>query len=161
MSGKSSRISVLWEGVDARGHDVRYAAYFHHFNRGNYYEAHDVLESLWLEGGREAPSAAFYQGLIQLAGGFVHLRKHFENPDHRVHGQRLAPAGRLLALAEKNLRPYGGEWEGLAIGAVLELAQTTIEKLRAGGHAKNPWKPEERPQVSLPSLGKKGAARAK
>ena len=68
MAGKSSRISVLWEGVDPRGRDVRYAAYFHHFNRGDYYEAHDVLESLWLEGGRGAKSAAFYQGLIQLAG---------------------------------------------------------------------------------------------
>ena len=87
MSGKSSRISVLWEGVDARGRDVRYAAYFHHFNRGDYYEAHDVLESLWLEQGRKAESAAFYQGLIQLAGGFVHLRKHHEHPTHRVHGK--------------------------------------------------------------------------
>lgn len=69
MSGKSSRISVLWDGVDPRGRDVRYAAYFHHFNRGDYYEAHDVLESLWLERGRQAKGAAFYQGLIQLAGG--------------------------------------------------------------------------------------------
>lgn len=68
MSGKSSRISVLWEG-ESRGWDIRYSAYFHHFNRGDYYEAHDVLESLWLEQGRQAPSAAFYQGLIQLAGG--------------------------------------------------------------------------------------------
>ena len=150
MSGKSSRISVLWEGVEARGRDVRYAAYFHHFNRGDYYEAHDVLESLWLEQGREADSAAFYKGLIQLAGGFVHMRKHHEDPTHRVHGQRLGPAARLLKLAEKNIEPYGPEREGLPIGPVLELARATVRKLEAGKFAKNPWGPEGKPKIPLP-----------
>lgn len=153
MSGKSSRISVLWEGVDPRGRDVRYAAYFHHFNRGDYYEAHDVLESLWLEQGRQAQGAAFYQGLIQLAGGFVHLRKHFENPTHRVHGQRLSPAARLLALAERNIQPYGQNWEGLETGPVLNLARKTIEQLETGGFKKNPWDPSLRPMIQLPKLG--------
>ena len=153
MSGKSSRISVLWEGVDPRGRDVRYAAYFHHFNRGDYYEAHDVLESLWLEKGRQARGAAFYQGLIQLAGGFVHLRKHFENPIHRVHSQRLPPAARLLALAEKNIQPYGQEWEGLEIGPVLDLARKTMEQLEIGGFKKNPWEPGQRPMIQSPQAG--------
>ena len=152
MSGKSSRISVLWEGVDSRGWDVRYAAYFHHFNRGDYYEAHDVLESLWLEGGRGAESASFYQGLIQLAGGFVHLRKHFEHPTHRVHGNRLNPAARLLLLAEKNIRPYGREWEGLEIGPVLELARETIRKLEAEKFERNPWSPKKKPGIELPKI---------
>ena len=153
MSGKSSRISVLWEGVDPRGRDVRYAAYFRHFNQGDYYEAHDVLESLWLEGGREAKSAAFYQGLIQLAGGFVHLRKHHEHPTHRVHGQRLSPAARLLRLAEKNIGPYGEEWEGLEIAPVLELAMGTARKLEEGKFEKNPWRPEKKPRIELPRAG--------
>ena len=153
MSGKSSRISVLWEGVDPRGRDVRYAAYFHHFNRGDYYEAHDVLESLWLEQGREAKSAAFYKGLIQLAGGFVHMRKHQEHPTHRIHGQRLAPAARLLKLAEKNIGPYGEEWEGLVIEPILKLAGETIRKLEAEEFNKNPWSPERKPKIQLPKLG--------
>ena len=150
MSGKSSRISVLWEGVDPRGRDVRYAAYFHHFNRGDYYEAHDVLESLWLEGGRGAKSAAFYQGLIQLAGGFVHLRKHSEHPAHRVHGKRLNPAARLLKMAEKNIGPYGEEWEGVRIEPVLELARETIRKLEEDKFERNPWSPKQRPEIQLP-----------
>ena len=150
MSGKSSRISVLWEGVDPRGRDVRYAAYFHHFNRGDYYEAHDVLESLWLEGGRGAKSAAFYQGLIQLAGGFVHMRKHSEHPTHRVHGKRLNPAARLLKLAEKNIGPYGEEWEGLPIGPVLELARGMIRKLEEDKFERNPWSPKTKPRMELP-----------
>ena len=152
MSGKSSRISVLWEGVEARGRDVRYAAYFHHFNRGDYYEAHDVLESLWLEQGRKAKSAAFYQGLIQLAGGFVHLRKHHEHPTHRVHSRRLGPASRLLKLAEQNIRPYGNEWEGLSIGPVLELARETVRKLETEKFEKNPWSPEKKPKIQLPKV---------
>lgn len=153
MSEKSSRISVLWKGVDPRGRDIRYAAYFHHFNRGNYYEAHDVLESLWLEVGRQARSATFYQGLIQLAGGFVHLRKHFENPTHRVHSQRLNPGARLLALSEKNIRPYGREWEGLEIGPVLNLARKTIEQLETEEFKKNIWEPSRRPMIQLPKVG--------
>jgi len=154
MSGKSSRISVLWEGVDPRGRDVRYAAYFHHFNRGDYYEAHDVLESLWLEQGRAAKSAAFYQGLIQLAGGFVHLRKHHEHPTHRVHGKRLGPAARLLQLAEKNIGPYGEEWEGLEIEPVLGLARATQRQLEEGNLEHNPWSPAQKPRLGLPKTGK-------
>jgi len=153
MSGKSSRISVLWEGVDPRGRDVRYAAYFHHFNRGDYYEAHDVLESLWLEQGREAKSGAFYKGLIQLAGGFVHMRKHHEHPAHRIHGKRLSPAARLLKLAEKNIGPYGLEWEGLEIEPILELARETIRKLEAEEFSRNPWEPETSPRIQLPKPG--------
>jgi len=152
MSGKSSRISVLWEGVDPRGRDVRYAAYFHHFNRGDYYEAHDVLESLWLEQGREAKSGSFYKGLIQLAGGFVHMRKHHEHPAHRIHGKRLSPAARLLKLAEKNIGPYGLEWEGLEIEPILELARETIRKLEAEDFSKNPWEPERKPKIELPRV---------
>jgi len=152
MSGKSSRISVLWEGVDPRGRDVRYAAYFHHFNRGDYYEAHDVLESLWLEQGREAKSGSFYKGLIQLAGGFVHMRKHHEHPTHRIHGKRLSPAARLLKLAEKNIGPYGLEWEGLEIEPILELARETIRKLEAEDFSKNPWEPERKPKIELPRV---------
>ena len=150
MSGKASRISELWEGIDPRGRDVRYAAYFHHFNREDYYEAHDVLESLWLEGGREARSAAFYQGLIQLAGAFVHMRKHFEHPGHRVHQQRLAPAYRLLGLAEKNLAGYGEEWEGIRLEVISELAKEIKSVLSSGEFQKNPWSPKQGPKLELP-----------
>jgi predicted metal-dependent hydrolase len=151
MSGKASRISELWDGIESRGRDVRYAAYFHHFNREYYYEAHDVLESLWLEEGREARAAAFYQGLIQLAGAFVHMRKHFEHPDHRVHQQRLAPAYRLLGLAEKNLSGYGENWEGIRLGVIFELAKEMKAVLLYGEFQKNPWRPNQGPRLKLPN----------
>ena len=151
MSGKASRISELWEGIDPRGRDVRYAAYFHHFNREDYYEAHDVLESLWLEEGRQAQAAAFYQGLIQLAGAFLHMRKHFEHPSHRVHQQRLAPAYRLLGLAEKNLCGYGEEWEGIRLEVIFKLAREMKAVLSFGEFQKNPWKPNQGPRLKLPN----------
>ena len=150
MSGKASKISKLWGGIDARGRDVRYAAYFHYFNREDYYEAHDVLESLWLEGGRKARGSAFYQGLIQLAGAFVHMRKHFEHPGHRVHQQRLAPAYRLLGLAEKNLAGYGEEWEGIRPEVISELAKEIKSVLSSGEFRKNPWSPKQGPRLGLP-----------
>ena len=150
MSGKASRISELWEGIDPRGRDVRYAAYFYHFNREDYYEAHDVLESLWLEEGRQARSAAFYQGLIQLAGAFVHMRKHFEYPGHRVHQERLAPAYRLLGLAEKNLSRYGEEREGIGLDLILKLTNAMKTVLSSGGFQKNPWCPSQGPRLELP-----------
>ena len=150
MSGKASRISELWDGIDARGRDVRYAAYFHHFNREDYYEAHDVLESLWLEEGRQARGAPFYQGLIQLAGAFVHMRKHFEHPGHRVHQQRLAPAYRLLGLAEKNLAGYGEKWEGIRLEVISKLAKEIKSVLSSGEFQKNPWSPKRGPRLELP-----------
>ncbi|NBS06609.1 MAG: DUF309 domain-containing protein [Verrucomicrobia bacterium] len=150
MAKKASRISELWDGVDPQGRDVRYAAYFHHFNREDYYEAHDVLESLWLEEGRKARGAGFYQGLIQLAGAFVHLRKHFEHPGHRVHRQRLAPAYRLLDLAEKNLAGYGKEWEGVRLEGIFKLAKEMKTALSSGEFQSNPWSPRHGPKLELP-----------
>ena len=48
MSHKTEKVFEMLKDVDAKGHDVRYAGYFELFNRGKFYEAHDVLEDLWL-----------------------------------------------------------------------------------------------------------------
>jgi|SRR5581483_1696368 len=51
-------------------YDARYLAGIVLFNRGDYFEAHEVWETLWLEAG---PDKAFYQGLIQAAVGLCHF----------------------------------------------------------------------------------------
>ena len=51
--------------------DPCYQGYFKCFNAGAYYEAHDVLEHLWLRTRDE--NHLFFKGLIQVAGAFVHL----------------------------------------------------------------------------------------
>ena len=90
--------------------DPRYLGYFKCFNAAQYYEAHDVLENLWLES-RDIPEANFYKGLIQLAGAFVHLKKHHERVFPPKDLRRLAPASRLFALARENLRPFSPHHE--------------------------------------------------
>ncbi len=74
--------------------DAHYLGYFDFFNRQLFYEAHDVLENLWLKD-RNGPEGAFYKGLIQLAGAFVHLQKN-----------RLRPAAALFKLAQANIKIY-------------------------------------------------------
>src|SRR5215510_9480322 len=94
MSKKSSKIAALIEGCRGRELDAHYLGYFECFNRQLFYEAHDVLEQLWLAQ-RSGTNGDFYKGLIQLAGGFVHLQKN-----------RLRPAAALFKLADANLQKY-------------------------------------------------------
>lgn len=50
--------------------DPRYFEGIRLFNEGEYYEAHEVWESLWLEDGSD--ERRFYQGLIQAAVSCLH-----------------------------------------------------------------------------------------
>ncbi|HEY8900091.1 MAG TPA: DUF309 domain-containing protein [Chthoniobacterales bacterium] len=130
---------------EATGLHPCYAGYFTCFNRGEYYEAHDVLEHLWLQCSDE--NELFYKGLIQLAGGFVHLRKHYEHPSHAKHGRRLPPASRLFDLAAANLAPYAPQHLHLDVDTVLGLARGTAEAIRASGCTVNPWNPDALPEL--------------
>ena len=58
-----------------------YAAFFQLWNAQKYYEAHDVLEQLWLVE-KNAELARFYQALIQAAGRLFICRKTSSN--HRM-----------------------------------------------------------------------------
>jgi predicted metal-dependent hydrolase len=60
--------------VDARTEEHFYSALhkgIEEFNLGRYFEAHDVLEDLWMETVGE--DRLFLQGLIQVSVGFYHL----------------------------------------------------------------------------------------
>ncbi len=52
-------------------YDPRYLAGIVLFNRGDFFEAHEVWESLWME--TFGPEKQFYQGLIQAAVGLCHF----------------------------------------------------------------------------------------
>src|SRR6476661_8640363 len=45
--------------------DPRYLEGIEHFNKCDFYEAHEVWEDLWAD--TQGPSRKFYQGLIQVA----------------------------------------------------------------------------------------------
>src|SRR6185369_5120345 len=94
MSKKSAAIAELIQSFQGQEMDAHYLGYFECFNRELYFEAHDVLEELWLAQ-RRGPNYAFYKGLIQLAGAFVHLQKN-----------RMHPSAALFKLAHANLEKY-------------------------------------------------------
>jgi len=114
------------EAFQRRGLDARYLGYFDCFNRQLFFEAHEVLEDLWLPD-RRGPNGRFYQALIQLAGAFVHLQKN-----------RPAPAAALFSLARANLEPYPELHERLNLAAVRWLINGWLAQLEPGascGHA--------------------------
>jgi predicted metal-dependent hydrolase len=101
----------------ADGVDARYAGYFALFNQQKFYEAHDVLEHIWLKD-KHGPNGAFYKGLIQLAGAFVHLQK-----------SRPQPAASLFKLTLANLEKYPQVHEHLNLQKILELIRQWLAEL--------------------------------
>ncbi len=147
---KSARIDAFVQslGFDPAGeYHPCYLGYFACFNAGDYYEAHDVLEHLWLD--EPGDDALFYQGLIQLAGAFVHMKKQRERPWHAKDGRRLAPAARLLALAEKNLAPYAPHHLGCDVDALCRWMAELRSGIAGSEYRENPWSPESRPRLDL------------
>ena len=119
--------------------DAHYLGYFECFNKQLFYEAHDVLEELWL-GQRGQSNDHFYKGLIQLAGAFVHLQKN-----------RLKPSAALFKLAQKNIAEYGPRHESLDVEGVLTLISSWLERLESSNFESNPLRPDNAPTL-LPEL---------
>jgi predicted metal-dependent hydrolase len=119
--------------------DGRYLGFFECFNRQRYFEAHEVLESLWLPQ-RHGPDGLFYKGLIQMAGGFVHAQK-----------RRSGPAAALFRLAHGNLSRYAGIHQGLDVGQMLGLLDEWRRAVAAGDGGGNLTDSAHAPQIALKS----------
>jgi predicted metal-dependent hydrolase len=152
---KRERISQ-WLGEATAGanpHDVGvrnnpyYLAFFRCWNKQQYYEAHDVLEQLWLN--TKSPDADYFKGLIQAAGAFVHLQKQFEYPLHAKHSRRLPPATRLFQLASKNLGNFKPRHHGLNVSAFCQLLSRYADEIVTSDYKTNPWSPETAPKLKL------------
>lgn len=141
MSKKSSHIARLIEECKGQGWDPHYLGYFACFNCGLFFEAHDVLEELWLAD-RHGPNYAFHKGLIQLAGAFVHLQK-----------DRLRPAVALFDLASANLAQYPELHEGVRIRSLLDLISAWRASVTDENFANNPLKKLPPPQIDAPQQG--------
>ncbi len=139
------------KNVDPKKRDIVkhpfYRAFFHCWNEKRYYEAHDVLEQLWLKD--KSPDADYFKGLIQAAGAFVHLQKRFEHPLHAKHSRRLSPAVRLFRLAERNLSRFAPQHHGLDVAALCQLLRTWADRIVASDYTINPWSPETAPKLQL------------
>ena len=137
MSNKHQRITEMAAQFAGAGVDPRYAGYFVLFNQQKYYEAHDILENLWLPD-RQGVNGSFYKGLIQLAGAFVHLQKN-----------RLRPASALFKLAQASLEKYSAIHEQLDLAGVRLLIQNWIKLLETNDFLVNPLAPGHLPQLIL------------
>ena len=151
-SGKHAKIAARFAARDDRG-DSRYNAcyleYFRLFNAREYYEAHDVLEHIWL--GAEGEIRDFYKALIQLAGAFVHMQHQHREPHHRVHGRRLRPAARLFRRSSELLSNFPAHYEGLAVDRISTMAAESAFALESSEFTVNPWSPETAPRLDPPA----------
>ncbi len=105
--------------LDAREADHYFWRGVGHFNGARYWHAHEEWETLW----RAAPDEDrdFYQGLIQVAAGLLHLERR------NARGARAKLTDGLARLA-----PYAPAHRGIAVGELVGTASRTLDDLRAG-----------------------------
>lgn len=77
------------------------------FDHGYYWEAHEVLESLWIAAGRTGPTAELLRGLIQLAAAGVKVRQG-----------KGAGAVALGARAKGHFAEVRGSWSATSIAGL-------------------------------------------
>lgn len=147
---KAERITAYVEQLGAESGGTLhpcYEGYFRCFNERKYYEAHDVLEHLWLQCHDE--NHHFFKGLIQIAGAFVHLQKQFLRPDHPKDGRRLRPAVRLFHLGASNLDPYRPRHMQLDVDSLCAACARLAAEIVTSGFTHNPWHPARSLQLDL------------
>lgn len=91
-----------------------YRAFFNHYHKGEYWEAHEVLEELW----QTQRHNDFYHGLIQIAAIMHQLRRG------KIRGAR-----KLALSASRYLAPYAPETDGVNVEKVLEWLEKTLRCL--------------------------------
>ena len=147
---KSERIAAFVQQLGSEpteSLDAAYLGYFLCFNAQQYYEAHDVLEQLWLQ--CNDANYPFFKGLIQIAGAFVHLQKQFLHPEHPKHGRRLRPAVRLFHLGMRNIGPFAPRHLQLDVAGLLQVSACYANAVMESDFTKNPWSPGDAPRIDL------------
>lgn len=89
------------------------------FNGVRYWHAHEAWETLW----RAAPDDErdFYQGLIQIAAGLLHLQR-----------RNARGAYNKLSAGVDKLRPYQPVYRGIFVNELLGKGSRTVADLREG-----------------------------
>ena len=115
---------VFWRGIDC-------------FNRRQFFECHEVLEEIWLE---EPPEEKpFYQGIIQVAAAF-----------HHVRNRNLRGARSLMEAGAAKLHCYPAYHYGIDVAAFLTALAPWLETLR---------RRQAPDQLALPTIRPAGVAR--
>lgn len=106
--------------ADRRTVDPHYLAFFDCFNERRFFEAHEVLEELWLEV-KHGGDGDFYKGLIQLAAAFLHWQE-----------ERPGPTATLLRTARRHLAKYPPLHHRVDVAGVLDLADEWVAYIEGG-----------------------------
>jgi predicted metal-dependent hydrolase len=90
------------------------------FNGVRYWHAHELWETLW----RAAPDDErdFYQGLIMVAAGLLHLQRRNARGARNKLSEGLA-----------KLRPYQPSHRGVFVNELIGRAERILEELNDGG----------------------------
>ena len=90
------------------------------FNRGEFYDCHEVLEAVWTP--TRQPERWFLQSLIHFAVGFYHHQRG-----------NAKGAGRQLRKGLRKIEAYLPEWGGVRTGAIEQQARRCLEIIERGG----------------------------
>jgi len=131
-----------WPSQGGTELDPHYLAFFDCFNAQRFFEAHEVLEELWLVD--RGSDRAFYQGLIQLAGAFVHFQKN-----------RFKPAASLLKLAAEKLEKYPSPHLRFSVQGTLRCIATWLREMERTSYTSHPFS-----QIAYPTLSLLGDVQA-
>ncbi len=97
-------------------YDPRYLAGIVLFNRGDFFEAHEVWEELWID--MAGPEKQFFQGLIQAAVALCHF----------CNGN-LAGARKVYLSSRDYMQKYTPELHGLDIEQFWQDMHTCFEQV--------------------------------
>lgn len=85
------------------------------YNAGRFFEAHEVLEDVWLE--EEGDDKTFLQGIIKIAAAFHHYGKG------TYRGMR-----NLLQAGSQMLKPYRPSYRGIELAGFLSQIEAWIPR---------------------------------
>ena len=88
------------------------------FNRGHFFEAHELWEEAWNEAVGE--EKRFYQGLVQLAAGY-----------HKLSLAQYKGARKLLERGTQTLSDFPATYAGINLTALREGIASTLAELSA------------------------------
>jgi hypothetical protein len=90
------------------------------FNRGEYFEQHETLETLWRAERREV--RRLYQGILQIGVAFHHLQR-------RNHHGTVC----MLSRGSMYLRRFPAICQGVNVGALLDAADRALREVERLG----------------------------
>lgn len=90
------------------------------FNRGEYFEQHETLETLWRA--EPGPVRRLYQGILQIGVAFHHVRRG------NSHGATV-----MLERGLRNVRPFAPACQGVDVARLIADTEQAQEAIAALG----------------------------